>query len=327
MINKRRSNIDLDDTVELPVIDEQDLNIKTKDPMRIIFAFITKAGIFLLSVLLVTLVTRAIYVNVHKTEITLVDNTRIIFTGTNGNGSAQFHNAPEKQALTLLQSAKKESENSNKDTTDINELINSISCSFSQKENLTNGMQITYGCSYNVQAAKKAKFKIKDTSKEYTVMGLLDSTNSYENNAVTNPFILGFQNPTKALEKNYIQSNTSNNTIQYNYMSDSLKKSIEDTAQNELDSFNQIIIFGKEELNTYSPMFESIVLNDDGTYTITLSLSNIYTETLSDYYRFTISYTGTFTTDKYGITTFNTATEHEPYYDGYQMDYEVKKRT
>lgn len=38
MKDKTRRNIDLDDTVELPVIEDQDYNQKVKDPMRIVFS-------------------------------------------------------------------------------------------------------------------------------------------------------------------------------------------------------------------------------------------------------------------------------------------------
>lgn len=324
MVDDKRSNIDLEDTVELPVIDEKDHYIETKDPLGIIFPFVAKIGILLSLILTFTLVGRAIYINVHGTDLSLIDNTKIIFSGTNGNGIIQYHHSPQSAAITTLQTKKKQLQRKNKDTTNITELINSIDCSFSQSSSLSNGQTITYACSYNKQAAKQLKFNIKDISKEYTVMGLIDSTDSnlttIEEFKPINSEITSFSDPSLAVEENYIY--IQNNNV-YTVINDSIKRSIQEVAQSELDSFQQIITLGKESFESYSPTFETITYNDDATYTITLSLSNIYTETLPDYYHFIISYVGYFIQNEDGSISFVTDTQHEPYYEGYGNEYFV----
>lgn len=336
MSSKKRSDIDLDDTVELPVIDEQDPMIRKKDPIRIIFAFVIKAGIFFFTVLSITLIAMAIYTNYHSTNLELVDESKIIFTGYNGSGVAQFHNNPEKSALTELQKKKKQLENSNQDTTTIVELIDSIDCSFSQSSNLANGMKITYGCSYNKEAAKHAHYAINSTHKEYIVMGLLDSST-----------IDPFESMATTFDTNGISiTNTQDATLQYSYiyqgdeitiysnnksitllladvLSDELKHSIESMAQSELDACHHTIQFGKESFDSYSPTFQSIQKNEDETFTVKLSLSNLYTETLSDYYSFTISYTGTFVNNEDGTIVFQTINQHGCTYDGNNGSYFV----
>lgn len=324
MIDDKRSDIDLEDTVKLPVIDERDHDIETKDPVGIIFPFVVKIGILLSLILTFTLVGRAIYIHFHETDLSLIDNTRLIFSGTNGNGIIQYHHSPQSAAITTLQTKKKELQRKNKDTTAITDLMDSIDCSFSQSSSLTNGQTITYACSYNKEAAKQLKFNIKDNSKEYTVMGLIDPTESnlttIEEFKPINSEITSFSSSSLALEENYIYIQ---NNEEYRLLDDTFKQSMQDIAQIELDSFQQIITLGKESFKSYSPTFESITYNEDGTYTITLSLSNIYTETLPDYYHFTISYIGYFILNEDDSISFVTDTQHEPYYEGYGNEYFV----
>lgn len=343
MIDDKRSNIDLDDTVDLPVINEQDSNTKTKDPHGIIFSLLMKIGIFLTTVIVVTIITRAIYVTVHKTELTLVDNSRILFIGVNGSGEATYHNAPQKQALTILQTKKKELDSNNQDSSAVSELMNSITCSFSQNDNLSNGMNITYGCSYSKEAAKKAHYSIQTTNRTYTVMGLTDKsqmnpfeditsnwnqdglsiTNNSDSSIQYSYTYSGDTVTIKAFSNNYDFTSSSINLNLTDVLNDDMKQSIQQIAIDELNTFNNNIIFGKETLYTYSPTFKSIQRNDDDSFTVTLSLSNIYTETLPDYYNFSISYTGNFILNESGSIEFSTSTTHENTYDGFRSDYKV----
>lgn len=86
MKNKTRRNIDLDDTVELPVIDDQDYNQKVKDPMRIVFPLVSKIGIFLALLISLTLAFRAFYISHYGINLSLLQNQTLILTGINGEG-------------------------------------------------------------------------------------------------------------------------------------------------------------------------------------------------------------------------------------------------
>lgn len=97
MKDKTRRNIDLDDTVELPVIEDQDYNQKVKDPMRIVFPFVSKIGIFLALLISLTLALRAFYISHYGINLSLLQNQTLILTGINGEGEipSSFH--PEKK--------------------------------------------------------------------------------------------------------------------------------------------------------------------------------------------------------------------------------------
>lgn len=176
MKDKTRRDIDLDDTVELPVIDNQDYNQKTKDPMRIVFPFVSKIGIFLAIIISLTLALRAFYISHYGINLFLLQNQTLILTGINGEGEipSSFH--PEKQALSSLKKELRNQERHRKDTRALRTLIQSIDCSSSIKDHLSNGTVIQYACKFDAQAAKEAKYNLKDTSRSYTVTGLSNIT-------------------------------------------------------------------------------------------------------------------------------------------------------
>lgn len=172
MKENERRDIDLEDTVELPVLQEE--HIEKKDPFRIVFPVVSKIGILLAIILTGTLLLRAIYVYTNGEPLSLVDASKLVFSGVNGKGyaDAMFH--PESNAIKTLKEKQKSLKDSGKDTAAIDTLIDSISCSFDYSSNLSNGMRITYACSYNVEAAKEANYNITDTERSYTVMGLVN---------------------------------------------------------------------------------------------------------------------------------------------------------
>lgn len=142
MKDKTRRNIDLDDTVELPVIDDQDYNQKVKDPMRIVFPLVSKIGIFLALLISLILAFRAFYISHYGINLSLLQNQTLILTGINGEGEipSSFH--PEKKALSSLKKELRNQERHRKDTKALRTLIQSIDCSSSIKDHLSNGTVI-----------------------------------------------------------------------------------------------------------------------------------------------------------------------------------------
>lgn len=172
MKKRKQSNIDLDDTVELPVISSQDFHTK-KDPIWIIFPFVARIGILLALLLTITLGLRALYLFTHGTDISLLSaNIEPAFLGYNGYGTVQSPFHPEQEAINKLKKVRQEMARKNKDTDALDTLISSIDCAFSKTQNLSNGMVIRYACTYDHTAAKNTKYNFQQTSKSYTVHDL-----------------------------------------------------------------------------------------------------------------------------------------------------------
>lgn len=218
MKDKTRRNIDLDDTVELPVIDDQDYNQKVKDPMRIVFPLVSKIGIFLALLISLTLAFRAFYISHYGINLSLLQNQTLILTGINGEGEipSSFH--PEKQALSSLKKELRNQERHRKDTKALRTLIQSIDCSSSIKDHLSNGTVIQYACKFDVQATKEAKYNLKDTSRSYTVTGLSNITtiDPFEQLQIETNNTDGVEHITLHPEKTFIDLG-----IQYSYTVDS----------------------------------------------------------------------------------------------------------
>lgn len=161
-----RRDKDLEYTIELPISNDQDHHIKKKDPKRIVFPLVSKIGITLAVILSIILFAHAIYIYVFHDTISMIDHTALAVSGVNGSGTVDPSFHPERAAI---QEIKERS-----DSKEAKELINSISCSFEPSNNLSNGMEITYACSYNAALSDALDIHFKDTEKSYIVMGLAD---------------------------------------------------------------------------------------------------------------------------------------------------------
>lgn len=214
MKKRKQSNIDLDDTIELPVISSQDFHTK-KDPIWIIFPFVAKIGILLAIILTITLSLRALYLFAHGMDVSLLStNTEPVFLGYDGNGTVQLPFHPEGETINKLKKARQELTRKNKDTSVMDTLISSINCSFSKTQNLSNGMVIRYICAYNHDAATNSKYNFQQTSKSYTVHGLqpLQELNPFKN--LDTNWEISNNIPTLVLQPNSICANLN---IQYTY--------------------------------------------------------------------------------------------------------------
>ena len=360
MIKRKRRNIDLDDTVELPVIDEQDFH-KDLDPFRILLPFVAKVGIFLGIVLSCTLLFRAIYLHTYGQTISLLDDQQITFVGTNGNGTISTFK-PESTALQQLKEDYRDKQRKKQDTTDLGTLIKSIDCSFSQSDYLSNGMVITYACTYNHDAAKQAKYNFTNTTKTYTVKNLkqvqqidvfedlqtewsydddiptlsitnskyndLDISYSYTLDSNASATVTASFNEDDLLQQGYQIKNTTK-TIEIPkeqlYSSETIEaffQSYTSKVSNDLAQCSSYS-FGKEEINAYDPTYQSYSINEDGTVTVTYNIHNLYTDLYPSYYSFTISYTGYLYKDQNGTIIFSTNTNHACMYDGFSQSYQI----
>ena len=364
MLDDKRRNIDLDDTVELPVIDPQDHH-KDKDPIGIIFPFVAKIGIFLGILLTITLIGRAIYINLFGKDISLLSNTQISFTGTNGTGTISSSFEPEKEALKQLKEDYRNKQRNKQDTSSLGTLIKSIDCSFSQSENLSNGMVITYACKYDHEAASKSKYNFKDISKTYTVTGLkqveeidvfediqtewnlvdgiptlsisnskyndLDISYSYTLDSLSQATITASFNEEELKKKGYQINNTSQTidipSLPSSIYSDTITTFLQENTSSILSDLDECssYSFGKEMIDAYDPKFNSYTINEDGSVTVTYDIHNIYTDQFSNYYFFTISYTGYLYQESNQIY-FYTETKHACMYDGYGSHYYIKEK-
>ena len=360
MIKRKRRNIDLDDTVELPVIDEQDFH-KDSDPFWILLPFVAKVGIFLGIILSCTLLFRAIYLHTYGKTISLLDDQQITFVGTNGNGTISSFD-PESSAIKQLKEEYRDKQRKKQDTSELGTLIKSIHCSFSQRDHLSNGMVITYACTYNHDAAKQTKYNFIDTSKSYTVKNLkqvqqIDVFNNLQTEWSYNDDIptLSITNPTYSdldISYSYTLDSSNSATITASFNEDNLlqqgyqvintTKTIEipneqlyqseritayfqeytSTVSNHLAQCSSYT-FGKEEINAYNPTYQSYSINEDGTVTVIYNIHNLYTDLYPAYYSFTISYTGYLYKDQNGTIIFSTNTKHACMYDGFSQNYQI----
>lgn len=173
MEDNRKS--DIENTEKLPVIDPDDFP-EENDPSGTLLRIFMKIGLFLAIVIVVTLVSRFIYIKVNGENLSLIDDTKLTFTGHNGNGYADVMFHPENTTLNRLNTKRDRMERYHQNTDNMNELIDSISCRLDYKDHLSNGMNVTYTCDYDKKAAKKAGYHIIDDVRTYTVMGLSDYT-------------------------------------------------------------------------------------------------------------------------------------------------------
>lgn len=166
---KDKEKSDIENTEELPVIHPEE---SVSD--GIILPLFAKIGLFLAIVIVVTLVSRFIYIRINGETLSLIDDTQLVFSGHNGNGYADALFHPENTALRRLKSDLEKLKQHNKDTKDMNAFIDSIGCQLDYKDHLSNGMSVTYTCDYDKSAAKKAGYHVINDVRSYTVMGLSD---------------------------------------------------------------------------------------------------------------------------------------------------------
>lgn len=350
---------DLEFTIKIPVIRLQDLHIKLKGPSRIVFPFVSKIGITLALILSVTLLIHALYTHFITHSISLIDETVPVFSGKNGSGSTDPSFHPEQNAFKEMEEIS--------DDKDMKKLIDSVTCSFDASEGLTNGMQVTYACSYNIDLADEMDISFKDTSRVYTVEGLEEgeALDPFDNFEITlhddSAFDLAPDQKYTDLgiSYSYTYDDAETITVTIEYDPSSLKKegyyipeedqtktmkipqrlSLEEVPQEKLESIKEILLtrstseldachsqitFGKESIETFDPVFDSFIKNDDGTYDAIITLNNIYSLTLPDYYHFTVRYHGSFIKESDGTIKFQTEDTHGCAYDGFGSEYSLQ---
>ncbi len=143
--------------------------LKKKDPEWIVFRCVRVLIIILCACLSVTLGNSLFHYIDERMPVSLIDDTVPVFTGQNGNGRLQEGFHPEYKAIQNLTKRLKTD-----NTSDLETLIDSIHCKSDMTDHLSNGMEMTYVCTYNVQAAKNSHITLQNDVKEYTVMGLSD---------------------------------------------------------------------------------------------------------------------------------------------------------
>ena len=170
-----RKQSDIENTEKLPVIHPERIP-EEKDPSGTVLRVFARIGLFLTVVLIVTLVSRYLYIRINGEPLSLIDDTKLVFSGHNGNGyaDAMFH--PEDTALNTLKAKRDRMKKHHQDTSDMDKFIDSIGCKLDYSDHLSNGMTVTYICDYSESAAKKAGYRVTDDVKSYTVMGLSDYT-------------------------------------------------------------------------------------------------------------------------------------------------------
>lgn len=166
MKKTERRDSDLEITIELPIKLIQDHHINRKDPKRIVFPLVSKIGISIAVILSVILIAHALFTHFFNNSISLIDESSPVFAGNNGSGTVDDSFQPQTKAIQELEKRS--------DAKEMQELIDSISCSFDASTNLSNGMTVTYACSYNTDLSDDLDVSFKNTSRSYTVMGLSD---------------------------------------------------------------------------------------------------------------------------------------------------------
>lgn len=172
---KDRKKSDIENTEKIPVIHPEEIP-EEKDPSGTVLRVFAKIGLFLAIVIVVTLLSRFIYIKINGETLSLIDDSKPVFTGHNGNGYADVMFHPEDNALNTLKTKRDRMKRLHQDTSDIDDFIDSIGCKLDYDDHLSNGMNVTYTCDYDENAAKKAGYHVIDDVKSYTVMGLSDYT-------------------------------------------------------------------------------------------------------------------------------------------------------
>lgn len=153
--------------------DTQELHIppyKKGTKSHMYYPLVAKIGILLAVLLAVILFLRYGYLTFLGRSLTLLNEEQPTFYGTNGQGTIEDSFHPEQDALDILLNKKDYLTDSEQQ--DLQAFYDSISCSFSQTDNLKNGMTVSYACTFNPTYAKKAGYRPQNTTKEYTVHGL-----------------------------------------------------------------------------------------------------------------------------------------------------------
>ncbi len=337
---------DLEDTIELDPITEFD-SIKQKDPSRILFPVVSKIAVILAVILSSLLLLRAILIHINGYDISLINDSKPTFRGHNGDGYINdlFH--PEQNAIVMIE--KQKIHQTKQTQQDLDALINSIHCSFSQDKNLSNGQSITYACRYNATLARKLNLHIIDTSHMYTVMGLSQAplVDPFQNIQTEWTMEDGYPSlqisPDKSLE-NY------NLTYHYERIDDThvlihasssdgylltpdskllqtqpippdihtdseLQSSILQEVNLELTQCGQFQV-GKQQVTLTNPRLIKDTYHNDQ-YIITVSFDNIYTSgSLATHNTFTATYTGTIHNH-----TFHIQNHHACRFDGYDNQF------
>ena len=164
----------MEDTEKLPVVTEKETRpVRTKKKHRIpVSAWIAFLCAFLIAGVIVGY---NCYHTVHGEDLGLL-KTEIApptYGGYDGQGTVDEENFhPEKEALDTLQEQINDLEGRNRDASDLKRLYDSIDCSFSKTEGLSNGDKIIYACTFDASAAELARYNISDLVLTYTVSGL-----------------------------------------------------------------------------------------------------------------------------------------------------------
>ncbi len=114
------------------------------------------------------------WLNQKTEDVSLLGNLQPSYFGYNGTGTIEGEFHPEQSGLADLEEFREDWESSKSRNEAYQRLIESIKCSFSKTDELSNGEQITYACTYDKAAAEEAHIVIGQTEKKYTVNGLAE---------------------------------------------------------------------------------------------------------------------------------------------------------
>lgn len=114
----------------------------------------------------------AVYEQIAGKPLSVLDDSRITFTGYSGSGSVSPSFHPEESAMTRLQQEIDEAESSGRTSLYLKQLKETIVCGFDRSSGLSNGDVVTYACTVDRNTAREAGFRADDTQKSYRVEGL-----------------------------------------------------------------------------------------------------------------------------------------------------------
>ncbi len=123
-----------------------------------------------------------IRITVYGRDLPVLSDAQPDFEGYEGIGTPKEGFAPESEAVAWLLETADDRSRTDEQRDAYRTLAESIHCSFSKTENLSNNETVTYACSFDPAAAESAKINLTDLSREYTVHALKEYT-------MINPFL------------------------------------------------------------------------------------------------------------------------------------------
>ncbi len=138
----------------------------------VISALLLAAGLFIYN----------LRIYVYGRELPVLNDVQPEFEGYDGIGVPREGFHPEQSAVDALLLAAEDRNLPEEDRENLRTLAESISCSFTKAEGLSNNETVEYACSFDPEAAARAHYNLTELSRTYTVHSLQSYT-------MLNPFL------------------------------------------------------------------------------------------------------------------------------------------